>query len=120
VFGVTTVAGAPVFNTVTAKGTGGTQARGIADSGAASVTLINVTAVGSGGNSNQDWGIDNFGGSTATVRDSFITGSPKSILNSGGTVLVANTRLSAVAQGTMTCINSYLASTFGLLGASCQ
>jgi hypothetical protein len=108
------------FNTVTATGTGGVQARGIVNFNGGRAALVNVTATGSGGNSTGDWGIDNFGFADITVRDSFITGTPKSILNNGSTVQVANTRLSTVAQGAMTCINSYLAATFVLLNASCQ
>jgi archaellum component FlaF (FlaF/FlaG flagellin family) len=85
----------------------------------ASATLVNVTARGSGA-LNQDVGIENLTNATMTVRDSFADGTHISILNNGSTVRVANSRLGSVAQGTMTCINAYLADTFALLNASCQ
>jgi hypothetical protein len=117
--GIFTTSGAPKFNTVTATGTGGTQAHGISNTFGAAATLVNVTATGSGGSSNQDWGIDNSDSSTMTISDSFITGTPNSILNSGSTVDVAYTRLSSPASGTMTCIGTYDATTFAPLNASC-
>jgi hypothetical protein len=118
--GIWNSSGAPIYDTVTASGKGGTQGRGIVNGASATVTLVNVTATGSGGNTNQDWGIDNHSSSSMTVRDSFITGAPNSILNNGSTVQVANSRLSAAASGTMTCIGTYDASTFVALNASCQ
>jgi hypothetical protein len=118
--GVWNSGGASSFDTVTAAGTGGTQGRGIVNQSSAVVTLVNVTATGSGGTTSQDWGIDNGVGSVMTVRDSFITGSPNSILNNGSTVQVANTRLSTHAAGPMTCIGAYDATAFTALNASCQ
>ena len=107
--GINNSGGSPVYNTVTATGSGGTQGRGVVNQNGASATLVNVTASGSGGSSNVNWGIENIGADLTTVRDSFITGSPFSIVNSGSTVHVANTQLSVIASGPMTCINSYLA-----------
>jgi hypothetical protein len=117
--GIWNVGGAPSVDTVTATGTGGTEAIGIINSGSAHLTLANVTSTGSGG-LNQNWGIDNSGPAALTVRDSFITGAPNSIRNTGSTLLVANTRLSTPAAGTMTCLGAYDATTFALMGTSCQ
>lgn len=113
--------GTVTLNTVTSTGTGGVQARGIANVGSGSLTLVNVTATGSGGSTNQDWGLDDFNTSTATVRDSYISGTPNSILNnSTGVIYVANTRLNhpAAGGGTRVCINAY-SDAFVLLAANC-
>lgn len=118
--GLQNMTGSQVYDSVTAIGAGGTVARAVVNDSGASVELIGVTAVASGGSLNQNWGVLNRGSATTTVRDSAITGSPNSIANAGGTVRVANTRLSSIAQGTMSCINSYDAMTFVLLNASCQ
>jgi hypothetical protein len=118
--GIWNVGGVPSFDTVTATGTGGTQARGIVNSSGATVTLVNVTSTGSGGSTNADWGIDNYGSSVTSIRDSFITGTPNSILNQSGAVGVAMTRLSTLASGAMTCIGAYSATTWAVLSASCQ
>jgi hypothetical protein len=110
------------FDTVTSTGTGGTVARGVVNENSATVTLTNVTATGSGGSTNQDWGIDNYGASTMTIRDSFITGTPNSILNNGSTVYVANTRLSTPASGSLYCFGAYklYLNGFSALNAFCQ
>jgi hypothetical protein len=118
--GIWNSGGVPTYDTVTATGTGGTQARGIVNLSSASVTLVNVTATGSGGTANQNWGIDNSSSSSMTIRDSFITGTPNSILNTGSATDVAYTRLSSPASGTMTCIGTYDATTFAALTATCQ
>ena len=55
-----------------------------------------------------------------TVCDSFITGTPNSILNNGSTVRVANTRLNSSASGSMTCLGAYNSATFAALDSSCQ
>jgi hypothetical protein len=118
--GITNAGGAPSLDTVIATGAGGTQGRGIVNQSNATLTLVNVTSTGSGGNTNADWGIDNYVTASMTVRDSFITGTPNSIHNTGSTVLVANTRLSTPANGTMTCIGVYDSTTFAALSATCQ
>jgi hypothetical protein len=111
------ISSSPTMTNVTTTATGGTNNYGIFNY-SSSPTMTNVTATATGGTNN--YGIyNNNSSSSMTLRDSFITGSTNSIYNLGGTVRVANTRLSGAVFGAMTCVGAYDATTFASLGTSC-
>jgi hypothetical protein len=126
-YGVNNFTSSPTMTNVTATATGGTTNYGIYNDTSLSM-MTNVTATGTvsdvsnanlvgigiytQGFPNSPWG--------AIVRDSFITGSRFSILNSGEPVLVVNTGISTYTFGQVRCVGDYNASTGATLNASCQ
>jgi pectin methylesterase-like acyl-CoA thioesterase len=107
----------PTMTNVTATATGGNIDYGIENNSTVMSMMTHVTATATGGQT-ANWGILNNGGSS-TILDSFVTGSTDSIYTPGGTVRVANTRLSGAVSGAMTCVGAYNATTFLALGTSC-
>ena len=81
--------------------------------------MNNVTATATGG-TNNNYGVFNSGTSQTTIRNSSITGSTNSILNSSSSsAQVADTALGGAATGgTFKCVGVYTTA-FAPLGAAC-
>jgi len=87
---------APTLSNVTATATGSSLINvGVLFVFQSTSTLTNVTATASGANTN--WGVEASG--AVVIRDSFISGSSKSVVNDSGTVHIADTVLDGATQG---------------------
>jgi hypothetical protein len=119
--GIISVAASPTMNDVTATASGGTDFNaGVTNNAASSPTLTKVSGTASGLNS---YGLANFSGSVATVRDSEFTGATFSIINYiSSTARIANSLLNGPAydgNSGLTCVGVYDGG-FVALDTACQ
>jgi hypothetical protein len=110
----------PSMNNVTATATGGTIGNyGVINVISSSPSMTNVTATATGGTNS--YGVYNNSFSLPSIRNSSITGSPNSIVNSGSSsAQVADTMLDGPvdAGGGLACVGVYTTA-FAALGVNC-
>jgi hypothetical protein len=113
--GVSNVSSSPSMTNVTAAATGGTNNYGVYNNNS-SPSMTNVTAAATGGTSNR--GVYNISVSSPSIRNSSITGSTNSIVNSAtSSAQVADTALGGVVTGTgFTCLGVYTTAFVALSG----
>jgi hypothetical protein len=89
----------------------GSENTGVYNTTNANPTMTDVTITASAGDSDEAYGVYNEVSSSATIRDSSLSGTTNSLLPFGGTSKIANTQLiGAVGKAdgaTLQCVNNY-------------
>ena len=106
------------LNSGSFTGRGGTNAYGIHNSdNIATLEANNINALGENG-SNNNYGLYNYSG-IADVTQSVLEGSPSSVYNLIGTLVISNSRLVGYCSGSVTCVGVSRGSTFSSDGSTC-
>jgi hypothetical protein len=100
---------------------GSAQAVGVLTTGPGTLAFADLTVSTLGGPGVHDYGVEVGGNANVSIRNSFLAGTPKSVIHDPGglgTMRIAYSRLSTPGSGTMFCLGAF-DDTFAARNASC-